>query len=175
MIKYLMTPFKGGLTGNIDTFIDQEVREMVNSIDKSRGDKRYECQGKKRKRVIDVGNVKKNNVMDYECDLESIHESNHSDDFKRNQQDKYKNPERKKKPRVTEDINKNDIIDYGYNYEGEREEGVQSEGNDENEVKGYFVISVGLLNIYQNTVLFILLNVFQTCENDIHPSLLNLP
>ncbi|GBB91644.1 hypothetical protein RclHR1_01900009 [Rhizophagus clarus] len=170
MIKYLMTPFKGGLTGNIDTFIDQEVREMVNSIDKSRGEykideiesehesvyeendyksediyksKRYECQGKKRKRVIDVGNVKKNNVMDYECDLESIHESNHSDDFKRNQQDKYKNPERKKKPRVTEDINKNDIIDYGYNYEGEREEGVQSEGNDENESKRLFCYKCG--------------------------------
>src|SRR4051794_22560194 len=35
MIKYLITPFKGGLTRNIDTFIDQEVREMVDSIDKS--------------------------------------------------------------------------------------------------------------------------------------------
>jgi hypothetical protein len=169
MIKYLITPFKGGLTRKVDTFIDQEVREMVDSIDKSHREykiddaesehesyhgeveyksddiyksnnkRRYENQGNKRKRVIDIDNVKKN-VMDCKINLDSIHESDRSDDLKSNHKNKHKNSERKKKCRVTDDVSKNDIG------EGEHKESIhQSEdkGNDETENKRLFCYKCG--------------------------------
>ncbi|RGB33042.1 hypothetical protein C1646_762179 [Rhizophagus diaphanus] len=173
MIKYLVTPFKGGLTRNIDTFIDQEVHEMVDSIDKSHkgykidgieseyesghgkndnkidnvykinNEGRFESQGKKRKRVVDVDNVKKNNVMDYESNLESIYESDLSDDFKSSHKNKHKSLKRKKKRRVTDDINKNDVMD---NHKDEHKEIIhqnEDKGNDESENKRLFCYKCG--------------------------------
>jgi hypothetical protein len=140
-IGYLFTPFKGGLTRNIDTFIDQEVREMVDSIDKAHreyetedigsehgsgpetndqeNNENHDYEGKKRKRAAD--SINENYIVSYErCgqanDYEENHENYHNDDYK-SRHKKKREDQKKKHRRVADDINDHHV--HQSNDEGE--------------------------------------------------------
>jgi len=145
MINYLYTPFKGGLTNNIDTYLDQEVCEMVDSIDQvhkkykiddieseheddlenNENSVNYKCEipGKKRKRVTDHGNYYEENYRD-----------NHNDGYKDNHKKKHSN--QKKNPKGADEINENSFMDCETNVcqEGIEHDKSKDENKQENEV-----------------------------------------
>ncbi|RIA92289.1 hypothetical protein C1645_820890 [Glomus cerebriforme] len=160
MIEYLSTPFKGGLTRNIDTFIDQEVGEMIDSIEKARREyetndveidendpeenvqednhgnsndksnpkRKLEDKGNPRKRVAD--GVKESDIMDNDESIrESYLGSEQESDYEEKHNDKYKKKHKNqtKKRRVVDDINENDLMDYGC----KRKEKCEDNGNNE--------------------------------------------